>query len=117
MDYYGRSFAPEVDRFRVVVLDTDGNAILRIGRYGIVDDGMPLVKPDLSPAPRYGNHPPTPRSIGGDETAIMHVQSVKVHDDRRLFLADGGNPCIRSVRLGYHASHRVPVKGAPDGRP
>ena len=43
LDYFGRSFAPEVDRFRVVVLDTNGNVILRIGRYGNVEDGEPLV--------------------------------------------------------------------------
>jgi len=110
LDYFGRSFAPEVDRFRIVVLDSNGNVILRVGRYGNVDDGMPLVKPDLSPAPRRGRHPPKPRAIGGDETAIMHVQSVKVDCDRRMFLADGGNQCIRSVKLGYHATEKIALK-------
>ena len=116
LDYFGRSFAPEVDRFRVVILDTNGNVILRIGRYGNVDDGMPLVKPDLSPPARHGRHPPTPRSIGGDETAIMHVQSVKVDCDRRLFLADGGNQCIRSVKLYYHVTESVALKDVAEER-
>ena len=114
LDYFGRSFAPEVDRFRVVVLDTNGNVILRIGRYGNVDDGMPLVKPDTTPVGTQGGQPPRPRAIGGDETAIMHVQSVKVDCDRRLFLADGGNQCIRSVKLGYHATEKVALKNVPE---
>jgi hypothetical protein len=100
LDYFGRSFAPEVDRFRVVVLDTNGNVILRIGRYGNVDDGLPLVKE---------GGPPTPASIGGDEVAIMHTMNLAVHSDRRLFLADIGNQCIRSVKLDYHRAETVPL--------
>jgi hypothetical protein len=102
LDYFGRSFAPEVDRFRVVVLDTNGNVIARIGRYGNVDDGAPLVK---------AGGPPQPRSIGADEVAIMHAMNLNVHSDRRLFLADVGNQCIRSVRLRYHTTEAVALKG------
>jgi hypothetical protein len=107
LDYFGRSFAPEVDRFRVVVLDPNGNVILRVGRYGNVDDGMPLVDPETTPAGTQGGQPPNPRSIGGDETAVMHAQAVGVDCDRRLFLADGGNHCIRSVKLDYHVTENV----------
>ncbi|MEX0704560.1 MAG: hypothetical protein WD069_20840 [Planctomycetales bacterium] len=105
LDYYGRSFAPEVDRFRVVVLDTNGNVILRIGRYGNVDDGRPLIA---------DGGPSAPRSIGGDEVAIMHCMNLAVHSDRRLLLADVGNDCIRSVKLDYHASETVPLRDVPD---
>jgi hypothetical protein len=112
LDYFGRSFAPEIDRFRVVVLDRNGNAILRIGRYGNVDDGMPLVKPDPGRAGRPGWQPPSPRSIGADEVAIMHAQNLAVHTDNRLFLADVGNQCIRAVQLGYHATERVALRDA-----
>jgi hypothetical protein len=115
LDYFGRSFAPEVDRFRIVVLDANGNVILRVGRYGNVDDGMPLVRPETTPVGAQGGQPPRPRSIGGDEIAIMHVQAVKVDCDRRMFLADGGNQCIRSVRLGYHVTERVGFEDAPIG--
>lgn len=114
LDYFGRSFAPEVDRYRVVVLDTNGNVIMRIGRYGNVDDGMPLVKPDPSPKAKHGVQPPNPRSIGGDETAIMHAQGVAIHNDKRLFIADGGNHCIRSVKLDYHATAKVNLSAVPD---
>jgi len=112
LDYYGRSFAPEVDRFRVVVLDTNGNVVLRIGRYGNVDDGLPLVVPDPSLAGKQGRQPPNPRSIGGDEVAIMHCMNLAVHTDNRLFLADIGNQCIRSVKLGYHAEETMVLKEA-----
>lgn len=115
LDYYGRSFAPEVDRFRVVVLDTAGNVILRIGRYGNVDDGVPLVKPDPALAGKMGAQPPAPRSIGGDETAIMHTMNLTVVSDRRLVLADTGNQCIRSVKLGYHAGETVALKDVANG--
>lgn len=101
LDYYARSFLPEVDRYSVLVLDTNGNEIVRIGRYGNVDDGMPLVKE---------GGPPNPRSIGGDEIAIAHNQMLAVHSDRRLFIGDLGNACIRGVKLDYHATERVRLK-------
>jgi hypothetical protein len=65
-----------------------------------VDDGLPLIKEDRVP---------NPHSIGGDETAIMNCLQVAVHTDRRLFIGDIGNYCVRSVKLGYHASERVKV--------
>jgi hypothetical protein len=102
LDTYARTFASEVHLYRVVVLDTNGNVILRVGRMGNVDDGMPLVK---------DGKPPHPRSIGGDEVAIMNCLQLAVHTDRRLFISDIGNYCIRSVKLGYHASERVPAGG------
>jgi hypothetical protein len=105
LDLFGRSFAPEVDRYRAVVLDSSGNAIVRIGKYGNVDDGVPLVKE---------GGPPNPRSIGGDEVAIMHAMNVAVHTDRRFFLSDTGNQCIRSVKLGYHAEEKVALKDVKD---
>jgi DNA-binding beta-propeller fold protein YncE len=116
LDCYGRSFAPEVDRYRVVVLDPNGNVILRIGRCGNVDDGMPLVDPETTPAGSQGGQPPNPRSIGGDETAVMHAQSLGVDSDRRLFVADSGNQCVRSVKLGYHTEMAVPLRALPDSR-
>jgi hypothetical protein len=37
----------------------------------------------------------------------MHVA---VHTDKRLFISDVGNTCIRSVKLEYHASETVPLR-------
>jgi len=105
LDLYARSFAPEFARYDVVVIDTAGNAICRIGRYGNVDDGMPLVK---------AGGPPHPRSIGGDEVALMNARFTAVHTDRRLFIGDRGNERIVSVKLDYHATERVPLKDVSD---
>ncbi|MGQ9660835.1 MAG: hypothetical protein ACUVWX_00675 [Kiritimatiellia bacterium] len=98
LDYYARSFAPEMDRYSVAVLDSAGNVITRIGRYGNVDDGMPLVKE---------GGPPHPRSIGGDEVSLIHGAYLAVHTDRRLFIADIGNYRISSVKLNYYTTERV----------
>ena len=105
-DYYARSFAPEYDRFSVAVLDTNGNLIARIGKYGNVEDGKPLV-------PAGG--PPHARSIGGDEVALFDACYVATHTDRRLFVADAGNARIVSVRLQYHTTERAALKDVGDG--
>ncbi|MFW6170943.1 MAG: hypothetical protein ACODAD_10675 [Planctomycetota bacterium] len=104
-DYYERSFLPELDLFSVAVLDSAGNLITRIGRYGNVDDGMPLVK---------DGGPPNPRSLGGDETGFIRPAYLATHTDRRLFVADYGNARIVSVKLGYHAEESVALKDVPD---
>ncbi len=112
MDDFARSFAPEPDRYSVAVLDSAGNLILRVGRYGNVDDGVPLVQAGASRD--YGQMtPPNPRSIGGDETALKHAPYVSVHTDRRLFAADPGNARIVSVKLGYHAETTVALGDVP----
>jgi hypothetical protein len=107
LDYFARSFAPEMDRYRVAVLDTAGNLITRIGQYGNPDDGVPLVGTA---------GPPNPRPIGGDEVGLFHAGYVATHTDRRLFIADVGNARVVSVRLGYHASESVALKDVPGRR-
>lgn len=104
LDYLARSFAPEVDHFSVAVLDTNGNLILRVGKYGNADDGKPLV-------PEGGS--PVARSVGGDEVALSHAAYVATHSDKRLFIADAGNARVVSVKLGYHAEERVALKDVP----
>ncbi|MFC1479496.1 hypothetical protein ACFL6F_02765 [Planctomycetota bacterium] len=105
LDLFGRSFLPEIDHYSIVAVDTQGNEILRIGQYGNVDDGKPLIKK---------GGPPNPRSIGGDEVAFMHIQFPAVHSDRRLFVSDLGNARIVSVKLGYHTEEKVPLRQVPD---
>jgi hypothetical protein len=104
VDRFGRSFVPEHFRGQVGVLDTGGNLIMHIGRYGNVDDGKPLV-----PNPTRDRAEP-PRSIGGDEVAMSYGQFLGVHTDRRLFIYDGNSDVIRSVKLDYHASEAVAVR-------
>jgi len=103
IDHFGRVFAPENVRNQVAVLDTNGNLVLHVGRYGNVDDGKPLLPNPL----RDTRYPP--RSIGSDEVALSYANYVATHSDRRLFIHDGANDCIRSVKLGYHVNEHVPL--------
>jgi hypothetical protein len=105
LDLYARSFAVELGRSAVAVLDTNGNLIMRFGKYGNVDDGAPLVK-DGGPA--------SPRPVGGDEVALARPAYLAAHTDRRLFIADYGNYRILSVKLGYQAEEKVALKDVPD---
>jgi len=105
LDLFARSFAPEINHFSVAVLDTNGNLILRVGRYGNVDDGKP---------PLAEGGPPNTRPIGGDEVSLMFGAYLATHSDRRLFIADAGNSRIVSVKLGYHAEEKVRLRDVPD---
>jgi DNA-binding beta-propeller fold protein YncE len=108
-DYFNRSFAPETMHYSVAVLDSAGNLILRVGKYGNVDDGKPLVAEGPSAGSGQGG-PPSPKSIGGDEVGLFYACYVATHTDKRLFIADAGNARISGVRLGYHAEERVALK-------
>lgn len=107
-DYFDRTFVPETGHCSVAVLDSAGNLITRIGRYGNVDDGEPLV-----PDPRI----PKPRPIGGDEVALFYPAYLAVHSDRRLFVNDPGNQRVASVKLGYRVSHATRFKDVRDIAP
>jgi hypothetical protein len=113
VDAFGRSFAPETDHFSVAVLDANGNLILRVGRYGNVDDGVPLRIAERSVK---SGEPPNQKSIGGDEVALFHPAYTGTHTDRRLFITDAGNGRIVSVNLGYQADARVAMKDTREVR-
>jgi len=127
LDYFNRSFAPEPLLCSVAVLDSAGNLILRVGRYGNVDDGIPLRIADRGlrnedagtggSAGGPGNPQseiPNPRSLGGDEVALAYAGYVAADTDRRLFIADAGNARVLSVKLWYHTTERVPLREVPD---
>lgn len=107
LDTFARSFAPEPDLYSVAVLDAAGNLIVRVGRYGNADDGTPLAPHPLLKAPR---------SIGGDEVALVYPAFVGVDTDRRLFVSDVGNSRLVSVKLGYHVEEKVALKEVKDLR-
>lgn len=101
LDLLARSFVPEVDHFSVAVLDSNGNLILRVGQYGNVDDGKPLIA---------DHGPKNTTSIGGDEVALYHAPYLSTFSDKRLFISDGGNSRILSVKMDYHVNHNTKLK-------
>ncbi|PCJ56158.1 MAG: hypothetical protein COA79_19675 [Planctomycetota bacterium] len=98
LDYFARSFVPELRHFSVAVLDTNGNLILRIGRYGNVDEGKPIIQ---------AGGPKNTTSIGGDEVSLFHGAYLATDTDKRLFIADDGNSRILSVKLDYHTNEII----------
>jgi hypothetical protein len=87
LDYFARSFAPEMDRFCVAVLDKNGNLILRIGQYG-----------------------------NEDEQGLFYGAFLATHTDRRLFIADAGNARLLSLKLDYYTTASVPLSEAAQGQ-
>jgi hypothetical protein len=101
-DYFARTFAPETGHYSVAVLDPAGNLILRIGRYGNVDQGVPLIED--------GPALPNRAKIGGDEVSFFQPLFLATHTDHRVFVSDPGNQRIVSVKLGYHATELLPLR-------
>ncbi len=106
LDFFGRSFIPERIRNQIAVLDTNGNLILHVGRYGNVDDGKPLVPG------KYRTKPARP--IGGDEVGLVYANFTATHSDKKLYISDTGNSRILSVNLGYHTDYKTALKDVPD---
>lgn len=93
--YFNRTFAPEFERYSVAVLDSNGNLILRLGSYGNRDSGTKVRN-------------------GGDGVGLMTGAYLATDTDKRLYIADVSNDRILSVKLGYHATEKVALKGIPD---
>ena len=95
LDLYARAFVPKAYQFTVGVVDTNGNPICEIGRYGNSDSGR---------------GPDSPIKIGGPEIAVADCAYVTVLSDKWLYLNDDGNYRIVRVKLGYAAEERVPLR-------
>jgi hypothetical protein len=98
LDLYGRSFAPEPQQFAVAVVDTAGNLILRIGKYGNVDNAGAKSKIPM----------------GGDEVSLFHPLYVGVHTDHQIYISDVGNGRLLNVKLNYHVDEKVALKDIAD---
>ncbi|MBM4035991.1 MAG: hypothetical protein FJ291_30020 [Planctomycetes bacterium] len=89
-DPYGRSFVPKAYQFCVGVLDTNGNPICEIGRFGNPDS--PAMKP------------------GDADIGLAHCSFLATDPDRWLYLNDDGNSRVLRIKLAYHAQETVPLK-------
>jgi hypothetical protein len=86
-DLYGRTFMPRAYGYHVKVLDTSGNPICEIGRFGNAD----------KPALKQGD-----TDIGLGQCSYLSVVS-----DKWLYIADDSNARILRVKLGYHVEKRA----------
>jgi hypothetical protein len=84
VDDYGRVFYTDQGRFRVVVLDTNGNELLTFGRYGNQSDG-------------------------GKEIAFDWFTGLGA-TDRNVYVADGGNRRVVKVALKHAAEAVCPIR-------
>lgn len=94
LDYFARSFATELGRYSVAIVDSSGNLITRVGKYGNADSQGPN---SLVP-------------LGDDEVGLMHSNYVATLSDKFLFIADIGNQQIVMVKLNYHLSEFLTLK-------
>jgi hypothetical protein len=88
-DLYGRSFLPRAYGYHVAVLDTNGNRICEIGRYGNAD------KPAMKP--------------GDADIGLGQCSYLATVSDRWLSIADDSNVRIIRVKLGYHVERRAAI--------
>jgi hypothetical protein len=91
LDDFERSFVPARHLCSVLVVDSNGNRIARIGRYGNADSqgpGSPVPEPD----------------IGLCNPAYIAVS------DKALYIHDGANRRILKAKLGYEAEETVPLQ-------
>ena len=91
LDYFARSFVPEVGHSSIAVLDTNGNEILTCGRYGNQDS------------------PTTGESAGIPLGWPLSV----VASDTHAYVADTVNRRVVKVRLRYAAEESAEVSFPP----
>jgi hypothetical protein len=113
IDDFGRTFYPDQGNFRVVVLDTGGNEILRIGGYGNQDfcgpESYVLDPQEKVLRPRRKDDPAELASpFAQPDVAIAFFVGLTV-SDRNLYVADGLNRRVLRVKLGYKAEESVAV--------
>ena len=86
MDGWARSWIPSPHLFSIMALDSNGNLIARIGRYGNVDDVDE----------KYGRiHMSWPRAA--------------TVSDEALYVMDNSNARIFRCKLGYEAEEELPL--------
>ena len=113
MDDFGRVFAPDTGRFRVGVLDTNGNEILSFGAYGnqdfcgpesyVVDPATKLLRPRKADDPRDLVSP-----FAKPELAFGWIVGLAV-TDKYAYVDDVINKRILRVRLDYAAAETIPA--------
>jgi hypothetical protein len=89
LDWFKRSYVPEAYRRSLGILDTNGNLIMHLGRYGNNDDVLAL-KP-------------------GAEDLRMFIPRFVSGTDNYLAFDDWGERLV-VLKLNYHAEETVPIR-------
>ncbi len=92
-DWFKRTFVPEAYRHSIGVLDTAGNLILHIGRYGNFDSGMGA-KSKIR--------------VGGDEIGCYTPRFISGTDNYLVFEDRGER--LQVLKLDYHAEEILEIK-------
>ena len=125
LDGFARSWLPANHLRSVLVYDTNGNKILRVGRYGNADcQGQGSLVPDPAPPGRSPEPPASGRTStdgnaersGADEATpgrspdigFCWVMAVGASDEA-LYAVDTGNQRTLRAKLSYAAEETVPV--------
>jgi DNA-binding beta-propeller fold protein YncE len=90
LDRFGRAYIPSMQLYSVMVLDANGNVVLRLGRYGNADSQG---KGSLVPEPDIG--------LGW----VLAVEA----SDKAVYIGDQGNARILKAAIGYAAEETVPA--------
>ncbi len=114
VDGFGRVFYTDQGRFRVVVLDTNGNELLAFGEYGNQDHcGAQSYVRDVEFGclrPRRSEDPESLTSpFEKPELAFNWFTGLGV-SDRFVYVADGGNRRVVRVKLGYRSEQTAALK-------
>lgn len=88
-DPYGRTFIPRAYGYHVLVVDSNGNRICEIGRFGNAD--RPAMKP------------------GDTDIGLGQCSYLATVSDKWLYIADDSNLRILRVKLGYQAEKRLSI--------
>ncbi len=88
VDEFGRVWAPDQGRFRINVLDTNGNDLTHFGGYGNAD---------------------SPGKANGPEIAFSWLMGVGV-TDRYIYTGDSLNRRLMRSRITYAAEETCPIK-------
>lgn len=110
-DLFGRTFYPDMLRFQIVVLDTNGNEIIRLGGYGNRDQRGPLswVRDARSGALRPPGPADEPSPFAEPQFAFAFLNGVAV-GEQNLYTTDTLNQRVTRIRMDYAADVTCPVK-------
>ncbi len=114
VDEFGRVFYPDMQRFRVAVLDTNGNEIAHFGGYGNAESrgpDSPVIDPQTGKVrPRRTDDPKDLKSpFAEPEIAFSWLSGVGV-TDRYVYTGDSLNRRLLRSRIVYASEESCEVK-------